>query len=126
MNTKNEGPFIHFQKLNKPLGRKTDIWNVDPLQAGGFTLGQVKWFGAWRRYAFFPSAGTVFEETCLRQIANFCQHETYVYKESRPNLRVVPNTSTSEFFERFARTDDVDSNQQRTPDETPPSLPPTG
>lgn len=33
--------------------------------------GQVQWFGAWRTYALFPLPGTIFEPTCLRDVADF-------------------------------------------------------
>jgi hypothetical protein len=39
--------------------------------AGGNPLGDVKWFSAWRRYAFYPGRLTVYEPTCLRDIATF-------------------------------------------------------
>jgi hypothetical protein len=34
-------------------------------------LGEVRWHGAWRCFAFFPAAGTLFEPTCLRDLAAF-------------------------------------------------------
>ena len=34
-------------------------------------LGTVKWYGAFRKYAFFPENNIVFETQCLRDIASF-------------------------------------------------------
>jgi hypothetical protein len=34
-------------------------------------LGIIEWFPKWRRYVFAPSSYTVFEQTCLRDIARF-------------------------------------------------------
>jgi len=34
-------------------------------------LGIIKWFGAWRKYAFFPYPDTVFETQCLSDITQF-------------------------------------------------------
>jgi hypothetical protein len=31
-------------------------------------LGYIKWFGAWRCYAFYPEPHTVFETTCMKDI----------------------------------------------------------
>lgn len=31
-------------------------------------LGEIKWFGRWRQYAFFPSALTVWNTECLDDI----------------------------------------------------------
>jgi hypothetical protein len=37
----------------------------------GDRLGTVKWYGAWRQYAFFPERETVWNHACLRQLAHF-------------------------------------------------------
>lgn len=34
-------------------------------------LGRIKWFGRWRKYAFFPENGTIYETDCLEDIASF-------------------------------------------------------
>jgi hypothetical protein len=49
---------------------------------GGVDLGLVKWFGRWYTYAFFPKADTVFERTCLRDIAEFCETETKAFRST--------------------------------------------
>jgi len=53
-------------------GEKTDIWRVCTKE-GMQSLGLIKWFSSWRKYAFFPVAGTVYEPTCLRDIAEFIE-----------------------------------------------------
>jgi hypothetical protein len=64
---------------------KTKVWTLfpredkpgdSPGEHAGATLGRVKWHGQWRRYAFFPEPGTLFEADCLRAIAAFCEGET--------------------------------------------------
>lgn len=44
--------------------------------AAGNPLGDVKWFSTWRRYAFYPGRLTVYEPTCLRDIAAFIDEIT--------------------------------------------------
>jgi len=61
---------------------KTLVWNVEAL-ADGAKLGEVKWFGRWRKYAFFP-IDSIFEQVCLREVADFIEAKT---KEHR--LRAV-------------------------------------
>lgn len=68
---------------------KTIIWDVKTKYWE--TLGIVKWFGSWRRYAFFPKADTVFEKDCLRDIANFCESKT---NEHYSNLKKVRDGRT--------------------------------
>lgn len=57
--------------------RETSYWVVYPKDPkGGHRLGEVKWWGAWRRYCFFPAPETLFEPTCLRDIADFLASKT--------------------------------------------------
>lgn len=65
---------IEFIKA-RSTGIKTRRWLV-LAKADGYQLGVVKWFARWYQYAFFPTADTVFEKTCLRDIAQFCNDET--------------------------------------------------
>lgn len=34
-------------------------------------IGEIKWFGRWRKYCFFPVEGTVYDAKCLHDISNF-------------------------------------------------------
>jgi len=66
----------------KTKGRKTKVWEVltkddsEKGVGGEDLLGEVRWFGRWRGYAFFPSSNTVYEHKCLREIADFIQGQT--------------------------------------------------
>ncbi len=44
-------------------------------------LGEIKWFGRWRRYAFFPLSLTVFEWECMQTISNVCERLTKDHNE---------------------------------------------
>lgn len=48
---------------------KTEKFTVDSVK--GFNLGEIKWYGAWRQYAFFPSTYSVFNRDCLYDIISF-------------------------------------------------------
>ena len=61
---------------------KTKVWAV-LSKDGGLQIGLVSWYGPWRKYCFFPTECTVFEQVCLRQIAQFCETETKVHRETR-------------------------------------------
>lgn len=54
---------------------KTKVWLVI-ANDGAIILGKISWFGRWRRYCFFPAAETVFEQDCLRDIAEFIEAQT--------------------------------------------------
>ena len=61
-------------------GRKTDVWEVWSKYES-CSLGVIKWKANWRKYAFFPSADTVFEQDCMKDISGFIEKETKEYKK---------------------------------------------
>jgi len=63
--------WIRFE-LAEHQNPKTSIWNV-VAKDGEFILGQIRWFGRWRGYAFFPQSNTLYENTCLSDIAGFIE-----------------------------------------------------
>lgn len=75
--------WITFKDAGESVSGKTRIWTVDVADPDIITisLGEVKWFGRWRKYAFFPKAETVFEQCCLREIAEFCERQTRERKQ---------------------------------------------
>jgi len=60
----------------------TERWQVETKDGNGI-LGIVKWYPSWRRYCFFPERDTVFEQDCLRDIAQFCETKTKERKAIR-------------------------------------------
>ena len=54
---------------------KTSVWLVLTKDTR-VELGRIQWFAPWRCYAFFAEFGTVFEKTCLRDLAKFCEQLT--------------------------------------------------
>jgi hypothetical protein len=71
-----EGTHIVFHHTGTATReRKTNVYEVHPINEIEI-LGAVRWFGRWRKYCFFPRPDTVYEETCLGEIAEFCVRET--------------------------------------------------
>lgn len=64
---------------------KTKIWRLVTISTFGVLLGEVRWYGPWRKYSFFPNRdlALVFEKDCLRDIADFCESETAKRKVGR-------------------------------------------
>ena len=74
--------WIEFTEIpNKPK-TKTKIWLIQTKNCETF-LGKVKWFSAWRKYAFFPCTNTVYEQDCLRDIADFTENVTKEHKNKK-------------------------------------------
>jgi hypothetical protein len=74
--------WISFEYAGQSKSGKTSEWRVRPEGKPdlGPCLGVVKWYASWRKYAFNPSANTVFEQDCLREIADFCERQTKEHK----------------------------------------------
>jgi len=66
--------FISFGKPKKSASGKTKVWRV--VSNADDSLGEIRWFGRWRKYAFYPEIFTVYEQDCLRKIADFCESES--------------------------------------------------
>lgn len=63
--------WIKFELL-KDFGL-TKLWEVNTRK--DIPLGCIKWYGPWRRYCFFPVAGTVYSSGCLKDISEFIKRE---------------------------------------------------
>lgn len=80
--------WIRFEEVPGTNG-KTRRWNVLTVD-GGVCLGVVKWHGAWRKYAFFPTPQTLFEEDCLRDIAQALAEATAAVRATWRQRTVGP------------------------------------
>lgn len=69
------GTHIEFVPSGPSATGKTFTWIVEPKDGGGL-LGIVKWFSRWRKYSFYPEPRCLFEQTCLREIAEFIEDRT--------------------------------------------------
>lgn len=75
------GTHIEFECLDIRDGQKTARWDVWTRSADNpQLLGDVHWYGAWRKYCFFPEDNCIFEEVCMREISDFIVART---KEQR-------------------------------------------
>lgn len=70
--------WITIDILTPTPGRKTQQWSVNTT--GGTRLGIIQWLPAWRCYSYFPAPSTIYEEECMREIADFCERATNNHK----------------------------------------------
>lgn len=75
------GEWCKMVDMGESASGKTKIWRVEPKDGETF-LGRVSWYAPWRKYAFSPWSGTLYEPDCLRQIANFCELQTKAHRSS--------------------------------------------
>ncbi len=74
--------WIEFEDVGASKSGITRKWQVVSKESDG-CLGWVVWYPQWRRYAFLPKGGTIFEEECLCDIADFIEHQTIEHKKAR-------------------------------------------
>jgi hypothetical protein len=78
------GSWIDFKHLGASDSGKTQIWEVVTTVDGGATaLGQIRWHGPWRKYAFFAYPNTLFETNCLRDLIAFIDKQMAERKAQR-------------------------------------------
>jgi len=106
-----DGSFITFRWNGASDSGKTDVWSVltkASSQSEGFEgllLGKIKWFGRWRKYAFFPESGTLYEGTCMTEIVEFLkvvtnEHRTQNRRSLDASVDTVRNTHREHHQER--------------------------
>ena len=73
--------YIHFSDMSFLYSKKkTKTFNCRNSNTYDL-LGEVKWFGRWRQYCFFPNHETIFNSICLNDISNFLQQLNKGHKE---------------------------------------------
>lgn len=83
-----EGKYIDFRLHGLSATGKTKTWKVQNRE-NLTILGTISWFGRWRKYVFAPDADMVFEETCMRDIAQFIQQETTYQRKAAARRKEV-------------------------------------
>lgn len=66
--------YIKFRHSGESKTGKTQVWRVLNVHHN-VICGEVRWYGAFRKYCFYPSDGTLFDFDCLRLIADFCEEK---------------------------------------------------
>ncbi len=64
------GKYMVANLLPRPTHQKTSLWDIRSSK-GNSLLGVVRWYGAWRQYAFMPSANIVLNPDCMDELSAF-------------------------------------------------------
>lgn len=49
--------------------RKTPVLTIYSKE--GYNLGEIRWYGAWRKFCFYPNEDTIWDNKCLEEIVSF-------------------------------------------------------
>jgi hypothetical protein len=69
------GKWIDFDLVDLPAKNKTKIWNIRTKDSHDL-IGVVRWHCPWRKYCLFGITEVVYEQDCLRDIAEFIEQKT--------------------------------------------------
>lgn len=75
------GEYINISEVHDT--GKTKVWNVYDKN-NLFTLAEIRWYGSWRKYCFYPQHGTIFDVKCLLEITNFITDRMNERKRPKP------------------------------------------
>lgn len=66
--------YLRFVRVrSREVGKTTQVWEVRSVMHEGLLLGTISWYGRWRQYTFFPAEDTIFNRTCMSEIATFIE-----------------------------------------------------
>lgn len=74
-----ESTYLEFEQVADT--GKTKVWNVYSKNRGDF-LAEIKWYGSWRQYAFFPRPGTIWNAGCLSDVNDFIAEQMAARKNA--------------------------------------------
>ncbi len=63
--------FRDYQPTLTPMGGKlTRVVHIYARRSGEY-LGSIRWYGAWRRYCFFPVEKTAWSAGCMKAVEDY-------------------------------------------------------
>jgi len=80
--------FIKFAEV-KDSKRKTKQFCIMNTTNMPCVLGYISFYPQWRKFVFFPNKEiiTLFDDSCLREIANFCEDQSREWRKEITNAK---------------------------------------
>ena len=74
----------YIRAVERPLapGKITAQYAVESTYDTSY-LGEIKWYGPWRGYAFYPYIDCVFEPKCLNTICEWIAELNQAHREAK-------------------------------------------
>lgn len=64
--------WLSFNIQPRQDGKKTDIYQVSN-RLTGVIVGEIKWYGGFRKYVFAPTNDFIFDASCMTDIGQFLE-----------------------------------------------------
>src|ERR1700747_4168 len=62
--------FLEINEVGQSRSGKTKIFQIFSINQDQL-IGEIKWMGRWRQYAFYPFSETIWNDDCLLSIQTF-------------------------------------------------------
>lgn len=63
--------------------RKTPIYNI--INNNNLKIGQIRWYGPWRKFCFYPDSDTIWDNKCLQDVLNIINDYNSKWRQSNKN-----------------------------------------
>lgn len=63
--------------------RKTPIYNI--INNNNLKIGQIRWYGPWRKFCFYPDSDTIWDNNCLQDVLNIINDYNSKWRQSNKN-----------------------------------------
>lgn len=63
--------------------RKTLIYNI--INNNNLKIGQIRWYGPWRKFCFYPDSDTIWDNKCLQDVLNIINDYNSKWRQSNKN-----------------------------------------
>lgn len=74
-----QGRWVSVNRLTRRPGRTTDVFEVVTKESAR-VVAEIRWHAPWRKYVLVPRSETVWETTCLMDIARWLRLLTHERK----------------------------------------------
>lgn len=83
-------PLGQYMQVSDPVpspSGKTQVWSI--FDRRGTLIGTVSWYGPWRQYSFRPTAESIFNSSCMTELATFCAIKTKWHRDENRKRKMA-------------------------------------
>lgn len=80
-----ETDYLKF--IDGPSESRKTVVSLVVSKSQGIVLGQIRWFGRWRQYCFYPNSDTIWNKGCLDAINAKIEQLQQFWKDDQKKRR---------------------------------------
>lgn len=83
------GQWVICLKFAQDPRKKTGTYGVFTKDTGQL-LAEIRWYGRWRKFSLYPKVESIWEATCLREMAFVLEQLTQQQRRAQPQKGLTP------------------------------------